>query len=492
MTPHPCSHPLTVARRLRAVAALGAALLAIPLVAATSAAAAAPANDARSAAQAVGVLPVAIQGATAGSTVEPDEPGGCSPIKGSLWYAFTPAKDRSVLLALDAAGDLDATLDVFTRERSQLSSVGCQTTNRRGEATLDLDVTSGTEYLVRVAARTGSADDAFVLRIVAPDDPATAPGVKLPATGVAASVQRFANQDDAWYVDLVRGRTYRMNVVTVGDDCVDVELFAAGTKSFATSPLRRTSCDAHTVFAAQRTGRYPIRVTAPRNSRSVLRYRLRVGPASADDTAPGLPLVADRDVHGRLRGSELDALDLYRFGVAHRSDMRVRLATGRRFEMLLIAAGGRVLGSGRHSVDARLGRGRYFVAVRALDGADGAYVVRRHARTITSARTLVNGSRSATVGQGRSVTLSVRVSPAVDGPATLLVERFDPIDGWLFAARFHPQAGRGTAGISWTPPKLGRYRVAGEFDGTFRASPSDGGTATFAVVEPLTLTALAR
>jgi hypothetical protein len=482
----------TGTRPWRAVAAAAAVALAVPLATAAPAAAAAPANDSRAAAQQVGALPVTVQGTTAGATVEPDEPFGCASLKGSLWYSFTPSKDRSVLLALDAAGDLDASVAVFTRERSQLTPVSCANTDRRGEATLDLDVDADTEYLVQVGARTGSADDAFTLRMVVPDDPATAPGTRLPATGVAASVQRFANQDDAWYVELVRGRTYRLNLVTVGDGCVDLRLFPAGTKSFAASPLRAVGCDAHTVFVAERTGRYPILVTAPRSSRAVLKYRLRVGTALADDTAPGLGLAADQRVHGSLHGSELDALDLYRFGVAHRSDMRIRVATARRFEVVLMTAGGRVLAVGRHRVDARLGRGRYFVAVRALDGADGAYVLTRHARTITSARTLVNGARSAAVGDGRSVTLEVRVSPAVDGPATLVVERFDPIDGWLFAARFRPQVSGGRATVTWDPPALGRYRVTGSFDGTFRASPSEGGTATFAVVEPLSLTALAR
>ena len=480
------------ARGCRAVAAAAALALAIPLAAASPASAAAPSNDSRAAAQPVGALPVTVHGSTAEATLDTDEPFGCAPLKNSVWYTFTPTKDRSVLLALDAAGDLDASVAVFTRERSQLTQVGCATTDRRGEATLDLDVTGDTEYLVQVGARAGSADDAFTLRMVVPDDPATAPGAKLPATGVAASVQRFANQDDAWYVDLVRGRTYRLNLVTIGEDCVNLKLFPGGTKSFGGSWLRSVSCDVHTVFVAERTGRYPILVTAPRSSRAVLKYRLRAGQARADDTAPGLRLPADRGVSGSLHGSELDALDLYRFGVAHRSDMRIRLATGRRFEVVLMTAGGRVLAIGRHRVDARLGRGRYFVAVRSLDGANGAYVVRRHARAITTARTSVNGSRSTTVGPNRAVTLAVRVSPAVEGPATLVVERFDPIDGWLFGARFRPQVSGGTATVSWTPPTLGRYRVAGTFDGTFRASPSDGGTARFSVVEPLTLTALAR
>ncbi len=480
-------------RPVRGLAAAAAVAVVLPLAAAAPAAAAPPANDARAAAQVISSLPATIQGTTVDASVEPDEPFGCTSVKNSVWYSFTPTRSRSILLALDAAGDMDASVDVVTRVRSQFSTAGCSITGPKGDATLDLDVTAGTQYLIRVAALANSVVDAFTLRVVAPDDPATAPGQRLPSTGVASSVQRFANQDDAWYADLVRGRTYRLNFVTVGDSCATVALFPAGTKSFGSSaPLRRRSCDAHMVFVADRDGRYPILVNAPRSSREVLKYRLRVGPALADDTAPGVRLLADQDVRGRLRGSELDALDLYRFGVAHRSDMRVRLATRKGFEVRLLSAGGRVLALGSHRLDARLARGRYFVAVSSVDGADGTYVLRRHARTITTARAVVNGRRSTAVGSGRTVSLAVRVRPAVDGPVTLVVQRFDPIDGWLFAARFHPQASNGLARTAWTPPALGRYRVTGRFDGTFRASPSDGGTASFAVVEPLAFTALAR
>ena len=58
--------------------------------------------------------------------------------------------------------------------------------------------------------------------------------------------------------------------------------------------------------------------------------------------------------------------------------------------------------------------------------------------------------------------------------------------------RFRPTAFGGSANVSWTPPRLGRYRVTGSFEGTNDASPSDGGTATFAVVEPLAFRALVR
>jgi hypothetical protein len=480
--------------RGRSLAVLTAALLAAPLLGASPAAAAAPANDARASATDIGALPVTINGTTVEATVEPDEPASqCNSTKNSVWYRFTPTASRSVLFALDAAGDMDATVDVYTRVRSQLSGAGCATTDRRGEATLDVDVTAGSEYLVRVAALANSVADRFTLRVVAPDEPAKAPGTRLPSTGTAATVDRFANPDDAWYVDLVRGRTYRLNFVTKGDGCALVELFPAGTKRFGSaSPIRHRTCDAHTVFVASATGRYPILVSAPRASREALPYRLRVGLALADDTAPGLSLAVDSTVRGRLTGSELDALDLYRFGVARRSDMRLHLGTERHFQLTLLTAGGRTLGSARHTIESRLSRGRYYVAVTALDGADGAYTLRRHARAITTARTLVDGRHTAYVPPGRNVSLSLQVSPAVSGPSTMLVERFDPIEGWLFAARFHPTVVAGRATVSYHPSGLGRWRVTAEFDGTKAASASEGGTATWFVVEPLTLSALAR
>jgi len=45
-------------------------------------------------------------------------------------------------------------------------------------------------------------------------------------------------------------------------------------------------------------------------------------------------------------------------------------------------------------------------------------------------------------------------------------------------------SGRGA--VSFRPPTVGRWRVTGAFDGTRTASPSDGGTATLLVTEPLT------
>jgi hypothetical protein len=475
----------------RAVAVLAVAAVCVTLGAASPAAAAAPANDARTSPQALGALPVSVQATTAESTVEPDEPGGCSALKGSVWYSFTPSVSRAVVLALVANGDLDATVDIFARSRSQLSGLGCSATDKRGEAVVDVDVEAGTEYLIRVGQLFNSVAGTFTLRVVAPDEPATAPGDPLPAKGVAGKVDRFANADDAWAMQLTRGTTYRVNFVTKGDGCATAEVYPPGSgKRFSGSSIRRLRCDAHSVFTADRSGTFSVLVTAPRASRAALPYRLRAGVARPDDSAPGIALAADVDRRGSLHGSELDALDLYRFGVAHRSDMRIKLDTKAAFEIRLMKPGGRLLGAGSSRIDARLPRGRYYIAVRSLDGADGAYVLRRHARTITQASILVNGRRSTAVSSGRSVSLTLTVRPGVNGPGTMLVERLDPIDGWLFVQRLHPSVTAGRATVAFVPPRLGRYRVTASFDGTFTASPSFGGSAVFSVVEPLTLSAL--
>ena len=138
------------------------------------------------------------------------------------------------------------------------------------------------------------------------------------------------------------GRTYRINLVTVGHGCVQVALYASG--DFGGSAAESLSCDDHTVFAAPATGRYTLHVRAPRASRVQLPYRLRVGPAERDDSAPGVVLADDRRVAGELAGDELDALDLYRFTLARRSDLRVRLRTTQDFDLRLLSEGGRRLG----------------------------------------------------------------------------------------------------------------------------------------------------
>jgi hypothetical protein len=465
------------------------AVLACCLLLPAPATAAPPPGDARLAPRELGQLPALVRSTTVDATLDADEPAaGCGPIKNSVWFSFTAPTSRELLVALDAAGDMDATVEVFIRERSQLTPLSCERTDRRGAATIDADTTAGTTHLVRVAPLANSVADAFTLRVVQPDEPARPPGERLPAAGVSGEVDRFANPDDAWAVRMRKGRTYRINLVTAGRGCAQVALYAAG--EFGGQPAETLSCDDHAVFAAPEAGRFTLHVRAPRASRARLPYRLRVGPAGRDDSAPGVVLPDDRRTAGRLRGGELDALDLYRFTVARRSDLRVRLRTAHDFDVRLLTDAGRRLACGCGSAGdkelvRRLAPGRYFIAVRARDGANGRYVLSRLARTITRSRMLVDGARGATVAPGETVALTLRVTPAVTGRASVLIERYDPLAGWLFHSRHNPRVSGTAATVPFRPPSVGRWRATGEYEGTRVTSPSSGGTDRFRVLEPL-------
>jgi hypothetical protein len=456
---------------------------------ATRAAAAPPPNDARTTAQQIQALPARVSGTTVDATVDADEPASCTSLKNSVWYSVTVPSNRQLLVALDAAGDMDAVVDVFQRERSQLSSLDCRTTDRRGEATIDADATAGSTYLIRVAPRSNSVADRFTLRVLLPNPPARPPGRRLPKGGASGQVDRFQNPDDAWSTRMREGRTYRINLVTIGPRCARVALYAPG--NFDDQAERTLACDFHTVFTAPASGLYSFHVEAPRASRANLQYRLRVGPVGRDDTAPGLVLRDDRRVRGTLQGNELDALDLYRFSVARRSEMRIRLRTTRGFNLRLLTAGGRLVAcscgfDGAKELTRRLAPGRYFIAVRARDGAAGRYVLSRLARVITRARMIVDGRRTATAAPGETLRLALRVTPAVVGPTTILIERYDPLAGWLFYSRHHPRVSGSAATVAFRPPFVGRWRATGDYDGTRTSSPSRGGTARFRVLDPLT------
>lgn len=457
------------------------------LAAAPAALGSPPPNDSRAAATSLGALPADLRGTTVDATGEPDElPSGCGPIKASVWYAFDADESRSIVIALDAAGELDAAIDVFLRERSQITPITCRRTNRRGALTFELDAEAGTSYLIRVAALANSATDEFRLRVIEPERPARFPGERLPRGGANAFVDRLANPDDAWSVRLRGGKSYRINLVSSGGRCAIVNFHLPQRGDI----VRRLRCDAYTVFVPPTSGTHTLHVQAPRASRERIRYRLRVGAATADDTAPGIVLRNDVVARGGLRGAELDAVDLYRFSVGRNSTLLLTLRTNADFDLRLLRDTGGRLGCdcgtpGPKSLELRLTPGRYFVVVRARDGAGGRYALRRLTRTVTRADTRVDGGERSTVRPGGAVTLELVVTPAVDGPAELVVERFDPLAGWLFHATYRPSVRSGRASMSFRPPSVGHWRVTGAFEGTRRAAPSRGGTVHFSVEEPL-------
>ena len=260
-----------------------AALAALPALAS----AAPPSNDARTAPQDLGPLPAVVRGTTAEATLEEDEPGSsCGPIKNSVWFSFTAPSSRELLVALDAAGDLDATVEVFSRQRSQLTPLTCQQTDRRGAATIDADAAAGTTYLVRVAP-------ARQLGRRQLHPPGGAPRRARPAarrSPPGRGDQRARGplrEPRRRLVDAACGKAARTASTSSpwGKGCVQVALYASG--DFGGNAAESLACDDHTVFAAPASGRYTLHVRAPRASRVQLPYRLRVGLAERDDSAPG-------------------------------------------------------------------------------------------------------------------------------------------------------------------------------------------------------------
>jgi hypothetical protein len=461
---------------------------------APAAQAAPPPNDDRGSAQALAV-PSTVRGTTVEATTEPGEPSSCAGLAAnSVWYSIAPAAARDLVIELDAAGDLDAVVDVFRRDRSQLSSVACDRTDRRGRLTLDFPQPRNAALLVRVAQQVNSASAGFTLRVVAPDAPERPPGRGLARAGASGSVDRIANPDDAYAVSMSAGTTYRVHLVS-RERCVSAALYPPGTSSFeGGAAVRGFDCDDYFIHTPGpgEGGRYSIQVRAPRSRRGALPYHLQVARAGEDDTAPGLPLANDVRVRGGLRGSGVDVVDLYRFVVRRPSILDLRLGTGsgNPFDLQLVGEGGRRIScacrsEGSQQIRLRLKPGRYFAAVRSRSGADGRYSLSRLTRVITRTRVLVDGERDADVRPGRTVAIGVRVTPGESGPVTVDVERFDPLAGWQFHTRFRRRAVGGSATIAFTPPSVGRWRVRATYDGTRTAAPSGPSVASFTVAEPL-------
>ncbi|CAA9526508.1 MAG: hypothetical protein AVDCRST_MAG30-3416 [uncultured Solirubrobacteraceae bacterium] len=457
--------------------------------------AAPPPNDNRASAQTIADVPASVRGTTVDATLEPDEPQSCrGTTKGSVFYAFRSGQAGDLVLTLDAGGDLDAVVDVYRRTRSQLMPVACGVTDEEGDALLEIEVDERADYLVRVAPLANAIPADFTLGLVRPDAPDRAPGAALPAGGVDRSLDAILNPDDTWAVSLSAGRTYRLNVVSTSEDAaVPVSLYPPGTRSFSGArPVRTLRGTQYVLFTPGpgEGGRYTLRARAARGVKGAQPYHLQVGRAGSDDTAPGRFLGNDREVSAVLEGHKVDVVDLYRFGVSRRSDLTVTLA-GSGFEAeLLTDAGRRVATISQEGEDvpglaARIKPGRYFIAVRATGGAFGRYKLRRLARTITRTSVRVDRRTSTTVRPGSTVRLGTRVSPAVAGPVTLVVQRFDPLAGWQFAQRYQVQARDGLAAVRFRPGTVGRWRVRATYEGTRRVSPSESGYARFLVASPL-------
>ena len=465
--------------------------LALFLLVAGSAFGAPPPNDARTSAQGLGELPAAISGTTVDSTLAanlPDEVTSCGNLKGNVWFELAPGPARRVVSRLTANGDLDGVLAIYRRERSQIISVGCDATDKKGEALVGFDAEKDTTYLIQVGQLANSVAGTFALQVFVPQPPASAPGVALPSGGVRQTVDALRNPSDAWSAELQSGVSYRVNLTADNGDCVtSLSIYGPNVTSLSDVPSRSLECGGYHFFTPgpDAGGRYSFVVEALSDTKGPRAYRLQLAPARADDTAPGIALPNDRSVTETLNGSGIDVLDLYRFDVVSRSDLSVELTSKAVLTLDLVNDNGGEIASTKSGFPLRsqLRPGRYFLAINAPRGQAGTYRLRRLARAITSTRLSIGSTL--TVTPGATIPISVAVTPHATGQVSVIIERFDPLAGWQFARTERLTLVAGQTKLAVVAPTVGRWRASATFIATRAASGSTSRPTSWLVAGPL-------
>jgi ribosomal protein S27E len=372
--------------------------------------------------------------------------------------------------------------------RSQLSPVTCDLTDKKGQATLAIPTGGKATFLIRVSQLVGSASDTFSFSLQYAQPPAQPPGPRLPSGGASGTLDRVLNPSVAYSMEMLEGVTYRFHLES-GTACTPLLIYPPGTHSFSSrSPVKSLGCGGYTLFTPRggQSGLYTLLAKAG-FQRGPIKFRLTGGRATEDDTTPGRLISNYARVHGALSGGGLDIVDLYRFNVRHTSALQVTIASKGPVELDLLRDTGHVVqvaeGGG---IQLRIPRGRYYLAVRATGPRTGSYTLTRLSRTVTRTGISANKGRSTTVKPGQTVMLGVAVTPGASGPVQVVIERFDPLEGWQFSRRYMVRtASDGKATIAWLPPTQGRYRVVAAFRGTHGFSPSASGFAKVRVLAPL-------
>jgi hypothetical protein len=429
--------------------------------------------------------PAAITGTTVGATSEQSDPStSCGLIQSTVWYRIPDAPGGRIVLRLQADGDLDGILAVYESRRSQLFQVTCAPTDRRGRAQFVFAGKEGASYFILFGRLRNSVDGTFSLRVATPGPTSKPPGTRLPAKGVRGSLDPLDRPDKAWSTRMQAGTTYKLNLVPQRRQCISYGLFPPGTSDFeGGGAVLRRECGGYATYTPgpKRGGRYSIFVQSRGTRSEQQRYRLQVAPAGPNDIGPGLPLANQQTQRGSLNASRINVINFFHFDVALSSDVTLRLRSRGRFDLVLLSETGRRIdcecsGSGRAYIRRGLRPGQYFAVVRAQTGSGGPYRISLLIRAITNTQTLVGGSRAVTIPPGQTASVEVRVTPAAAGHVSIYIERFLPLDGWVFSKRVNLLTGSdGVARLSWRPPTIGRWRLRSFFRGTQTASPSSSG-----------------
>lgn len=436
-----------------------------------------PTNDGLRGAKPIRKLPARVQGSTVGATAGADDPGRCGFDTGSVWYSVAPGKVERIIVRLHATGDLDAAVGVVRRVRSQTRTVDCWETNARGDAIGVFGVERGARYFLVVGQALESPPGNFTLAVLPGERREQAPGKPLSTSGARSTVNGLTDVNDMWWTALTAGRTYR--IAFRSKPCTRLTL--GGPHGH----LRALTCNGYTTFTPgpDGGGRYVFEILAPARL-GVSAYALRMAPAGQDDIGVGSELRNLSTTRGTLAPDALDAIDIYHFDVAQRSDVRLRLgkAKNRQFFAQLLTDAGDLLTTSSSEINRRVDRGRYIVAVRGQPmSKPGRYTLSLAVRQLTKTG-LASSAEELQPGSPLSLTITTTPDPR-NGWIEIQIDRFDPLTGWQFNRRLRVPAGQRS--VSWMPPAPGRWRARAMFLGTLVFSPSRSLYVRVTVARPL-------
>lgn len=458
------------------------------------AAAAAPPNDSRDSATQLTTLPERILGTTAGATVDPTDPGSnCAAEGGSVWYLLSvgATAPRQIAIQVEAQGELDASVDVDVKDRSQTQPVTCQRTDKHGEAVFAYPAAAHGVPDPRRTARELGERELLPERVRAsaagqPSRHAAAAG------GASGSLARVVEVSQAYSAPLTAGVSYAVNLVSRIEGCMGLSIFPPDTKSFDASPASPFRCEGYRLFTPRVSGRYSFLVQADGGVTGRQAYHVQIARATATQTTPGVPLPNYAKAVGRLSGNHVGVVRLYRFDVTARSDLQLNLTTGaqRPFDLQLRSESGRILDcscgdEGSQTITATTKPGRYYVAIKARDYGSGRFTLLRRSRAITQTSLRIDGERYVVRPPGDGVTVSLAVSAHADGPASVEIDRFDPVSGWQYNRTVKVRVSGGRGSFTFTPPSTGQWLMRASFLGSHGFSPSESRGARVLSAGPL-------
>ena len=447
----------------------------------------------------MGSVPATISGVANGH-VDQDAPvPACGAVAGVDWYTVQAPHRGAMVARLVARGELDAQVAVYRIVRSQRLPILCAATNRHGRARVAWYAYTEGSYLVGVARRQGSAVGPFDLTVLASDRPESTPGTSLPAAGATGTVDPVLDASDAWSVQMNRGTTYRLNLTTpwkVG--CIAYGIYRPKISSFAHATAVATApCGGYAEFTPglDGGGLYSVLVNTQGDDPVSHAYRLQVGIAGPDDTAPGVRIDNGQFVSGSLFGRGLDALDMYRFAVPRDNELttlELRQKANVGFDLLVIdETGNRVAairqGRGLQALRLHIPAGRYYAVVRSRAGNGGEYGLQFRVRDVTTTAISAGGGAYLESPVSVPLPITVQVTHASHGGRVIVeIDHFDPIAGWHYATSMTGSvASSGQLTSSWLLPSIGHFRARARFVANPYSSFSESGYVRMHVVEPL-------